>query len=83
MKNLKDQAIEKLEGHIWPELSEQDKQDWLMVECSALRKKPINEFTLENLRQMIEQNIGLQYLVPVAIERDQKGYFNPWRGLPG
>ena len=64
----KNKTLESLEKRVWPELSKMDKQDWLIVECNALRKKPIKDFTIENLRQMIEQDIGLEFLIPFAIE---------------
>jgi hypothetical protein len=36
--------------------------------CHALRSKPIDEFTVEDLRLMIQQQIGLRYLVPIALQ---------------
>ena len=62
-------TLESLEHKVWPALSETDQQDWLMVECYALRKKPIKDFSIENLRQMIEQDIGLEFLIPLAIDK--------------
>jgi hypothetical protein len=38
----------------------------LVTTCHRLRKKPIDEFTVEELRIMIGQKIGLQHLLPVA-----------------
>ena len=81
--NWKNKSLESLEKHIWPELSEMDKQDWLIVECNALRKKPIKEYTIENLRQMIEQDIGLKYLIPLAIETLEKNIFSEGDCYPG
>jgi len=66
--NWKNKTLENLEKKVWPELSELDKQDWLMVECNKLRKKPIKNFSIENLREMIGQDIGLQFLIPLAID---------------
>lgn len=40
----------------------------LVITCHRLRKKPIEEFTVEDLRIMIGQKIGLQYLLPRAID---------------
>ena len=34
-----------------------------------LRKKPLKDFSMEELRLMISQNSSLKYLVPLAIER--------------
>ncbi len=36
--------------------------------CSQLRKKPLKDFSVEDLRIMIGQNIGLLFLIPLAIE---------------
>ncbi len=40
----------------------------LVTETHALRKKPLAEFTVEDLRIMIGQQISLRHLVPIAIE---------------
>lgn len=39
----------------------------LIEKCYALRRKPLRELTVENLRLAIGQDIGLEYLVPLAI----------------
>jgi hypothetical protein len=39
-----------------------------MRRCHALRRKPIDEFTVEDLRLMIQQQIGLRFLVPIALQ---------------
>ena len=41
----------------------------LMRRCHALRSTPIDELTVEGLRLMIQQQIGLRYLVPIALQR--------------
>jgi hypothetical protein len=33
-----------------------------------LRRVPLRQFSVEDLRIMIGQNIGLQYLIPLALE---------------
>jgi hypothetical protein len=58
-------------------LQELESEDWgppaydcsLVTRCHELRRKPLCEFTTKDLRIMIGQQIGLQYLVPVAVER--------------
>ena len=40
----------------------------LIRRCHALRSKPIDELTVEDLRLMIQQQIGLRYLVPIALQ---------------
>ena len=54
----------------------------LVVTCHRLRGKKIGEFTVEDLRIMIGQRIGPQWLVPLALdvlERDplSEGNFYP------
>ncbi len=57
-------------------LTELESEDWgeppfpshLVTECHRLRKVPIGDFTTENLRIMIGQNIGLDHLIPMAIQ---------------
>jgi CDI immunity proteins len=39
--------------------------------CHELRTKPLRDFTVENLRTMIGQQIALKHLVPLALERLQ------------
>ena len=40
----------------------------LVATCHKLRRKPIGEFSTEELRMMIGQSIGLRWLVPLALE---------------
>jgi hypothetical protein len=40
-----------------------------VAECHRLRRKPLAEFTIEDLRIMIGQGISLEILVPIAVER--------------
>ncbi len=61
----------------WQSLQELEKSDWgeptyhssLVRTCHALRRKPLAEFTTEDLRIMIGQQISLPYLIPLALER--------------
>lgn len=47
----------------------------LAARCHALWRKQIDEFTVENLRLMIGQQLGLRYLIPLALERLKE---DPW-----
>jgi len=57
-------------------LTELDRQEWgpptfhshLVETVHALRHKPLEQFSIEDLRITIGQNIGLRYLVPLAVE---------------
>src|SRR5438046_2491656 len=57
-------TLEKLERLVW---EEPNSDSHLVTTCHRLRKKPIDEFTVEDLRIMIGQKIGLPYLLPRAI----------------
>ncbi len=41
----------------------------MVSKSNKLRKKPVKDFTTEELRMMIMQNRNLKFLVPLAIER--------------
>ena len=60
------QTLEQLEGACWPEPTF---DSYLVSTCHRLRKKPLREFTTEDLRIMIGQGIGLPYLIPLALEK--------------
>ena len=62
-------SLQELDGENWggPEID-----SFLVKECHRLRRTPLGEFTPGDLRIMIGQNIGLQYLIPLAIEYLQK-----------
>lgn len=44
---------------------------FLVRRCHELRTKPLRDFTVEDLRIMIGQQIALKHLVPLALERLQ------------
>lgn len=60
-------SLENLEKNIWPPLSA-DECSYLIKTCNLLRKKQLQDFTTEDLRIMIGQEIGLYFLMPLAIE---------------
>jgi hypothetical protein len=41
---------------------------YLASEMSRLRTVPLNELSVEDLRILIGQSVGLQFLVPIAVE---------------
>jgi hypothetical protein len=55
----------------------------LAITCLALYEKPLKDFTVENLRVMIGQNIGLEFLIPLAVEVLQKNPFAEGDYYPG
>jgi len=65
VNNWQSKTLEILENEVWDETGF---RSVLMDRCFKLRKKCLNEFTVEDLRIMISQQIGLTYLIPLAIE---------------
>ncbi|WP_197464082.1 contact-dependent growth inhibition system immunity protein [Rufibacter sp. DG15C] len=59
-------TIESLEKDYW---GEPEYNSHLVTTCHRLRKKPLKDFETEDLRIMIGQNIGLKYLVPIALDK--------------
>ncbi len=74
------QTIEELEGDVW---GEPDFDSHLVTTCHRLRKKPIGQFTIENLRIMIGQNIGTQYLMPRVLDELESDPFAEGDFYPG
>ena len=60
-------SIEQLENDFWDDQIEFASS--LVLSCHKYRKIPINELTIEQLRLLISQEIGIQYLIPLAIEK--------------
>jgi hypothetical protein len=67
--NWLSKTLENLEGDYW---GEPEYDSHLVTTCHKLRKKQLKDFETEDLRIMIGQNIGLKYLIPLAIETLQK-----------
>lgn len=58
-------------------LTQLERDDWgpaqydshVVTECHRLRNVPLRDLTVENLRMLVGQGIGLAYTVPLALER--------------
>ncbi|MBK8787439.1 MAG: hypothetical protein IPN43_13325 [Chitinophagaceae bacterium] len=59
-------TLEQLDKHDW---GKPDYDSYLVRTCHELRRKPLKDFTIEDLRIMIGQNINLEFLIPLAIEQ--------------
>lgn len=68
----RNKSLEQLEGCDW---GEPQYDSHLVIECHRLRRIPLREFTNENLRIMIGQKIGLEYLMPLTLERLEENPF--------
>jgi hypothetical protein len=62
----KTKSLQELEHKDW---GEPNFDSHLVQECHRLRRIPLKDFTTEDLRIMIGQNIGLDHLIPLAIEK--------------
>lgn len=60
-------TIEKIENSIRRDLPD-DASD-LIRRCHELRKKDLNSFSIEDLRILIGQQISLDILIPMAIDK--------------
>jgi hypothetical protein len=65
-------TLEQLDGERWGKPAF---PSHVVTEVHRLRLVPLEAFTTENLRIMIGQQLGLQYLLPLAIERLEG---DPW-----
>jgi CDI immunity proteins len=61
----KTKNLDELKGTEW---GPPTYNSYLVTTCHRLRKKPIGQFTVEDLRILIGQKIGLRFLVPLALE---------------
>ncbi|MFE3644772.1 contact-dependent growth inhibition system immunity protein [Streptomyces sp. NPDC059169] len=59
-------SLEELEGRRWPEPSPD--ATGLVKAIHTLRTRPIESLTVEELRRLIGQNVGLPFLIPLALE---------------
>lgn len=66
-------TLEQLENDYWGDPPKNSSS--LVRTCHELRKKKIIELEEEDLRVLINQNIGLPYLIPIAINRLKENPF--------
>ena len=69
MKSIRDKTLEQLENEMWGEPSH---PSGLVIRMHELRKKPLKDLTIEDLRIIIGQSFSLEYMVPIAIEKLQE-----------
>src|SRR5436189_5976945 len=58
-------SLQQLDGQDW---GEPTYDSHLVTECHWLRRVPLCQFTVEDLRIMIGQRICLEFLMPLALE---------------
>ncbi|WRZ90011.1 contact-dependent growth inhibition system immunity protein [Streptomyces sp. NBC_01007] len=59
-------SLKELERAYWPAPSAEDTR--LVATAHALRRRPIGDLSVEDMRLLIGQDIGLPYLLPLALE---------------
>lgn len=62
-------TLEELENDFW---GDPEYKSHLVTECHKLRKVPLADLNIENLRILIGQKVGLKFLVPLALEYLEK-----------
>ena len=63
--SILDKSLQELEHEDWGKPTH---DSYLVTTIHRLRQVPLRQFTVEDLRIMIGQGIGLQYLLPLALE---------------
>ena len=66
LRPMREKSLEELEGVV---AGNPPYDSYLVRTIYALRKKPIGQFTVEDLRITIGQGRGIPYLLPLALER--------------
>ena len=66
MKVNRNNTLEELENDNWGTAPETSTR--LVTTIHELRKKPLKDFTVEDLRITIGQSFSLEFLIPLAIE---------------
>lgn len=75
-----DNTLEEIENDHW---GEPTYGSYLVTTCHQLRKKPLRDFTVEDLRILIGQNFSLDTLIPMAIDRLKQNILAEGHFYPG
>jgi len=75
-----DETLEQLEDEDW---GEPTYDSYLVRTIHALRRKPIREFSIEDLRITLNQNVGFEFLIPLALEQLEANPFASGDFYPG
>jgi hypothetical protein len=74
-------SLEQLENSYWSD--EIEFPSALVINCHLYRKKALDTLTVEELRLLIGQNIGLPYLTPIALNILENNPFAKGDCYPG
>jgi hypothetical protein len=64
---MQSKSIEQLENDYWKEPSEFPTN--LVKRCFEYRKIKVSELTIEQIRLLISQKIGIEFLIAIALEK--------------
>lgn len=64
---IKEKSLEQLENNVWREPIEFESN--LVRHCYQYRKIPLQDLTIEQLRLLISQKVGIDHLIKIAIEK--------------
>lgn len=59
-------TLEQIDGEVWPQPC---CAPYLVAQSHTLRRKPIGTFTIEDLRLMVDQDVGSAILKPLVLAR--------------
>jgi len=79
--NWLQKSLQSLEKKDWG--TPEDSDSYLVRTVSSLRKVPLQQYSVEDVRIMIGQNEGLDYLVRVAVEILRNDLFAEGDYYPG
>lgn len=65
MASRANKTLEEIDGQVWPMPC---CASYLEATCATLRKKPIGDFTVEDLRIMVAQDVGADVLKPFVLK---------------
>ena len=74
-------SVEELENDYWEEPEEFP--IGLVKRCHEYRKIPLNQLTTEQIRALISQEIGIKYLIGLAIEKLKRNVLEEGDFYPG
>ena len=71
--NWKHKTLENLEKEVWKDAGPDD--TLLVQRVTGLRKVPLDEWSIEDMRLVIGQQFSLDYLIPLALEMLRENLF--------
>lgn len=83
MKSTLDKSISQLEGWQWKDEVPSEDDSYVVRNFYRLHKVPLKNYTLGDIRFMIGQNSGLEYLVPTALAQMKIDVFTEADLYPG